>query len=127
MNVEIGTEAPIFLWAMVIFKSQTTTLPRNEVKFRKKGEYSVPPRNYTAEKILFMYSQKRNCAASFPISTFHISVNDLPMYSHDRSTYFPADRSGNTKIAHRYMNVEIMTEAAQLTFWGYFFQCSVVS
>ncbi len=38
---------------------------------------------YTEKKFEFMYSQKRNCAASVPISTFHV-----------RPTYFSCSRIG---------------------------------
>jgi hypothetical protein len=61
-----------------------------------------------------MYSQKRNHAASVPISTF--------IYSHDRSAFSLLQEnmwtdSGN--IVHRHMNVEIGTEAAQFLFLEY--------
>jgi hypothetical protein len=55
---------------------------------------------HTATKIPFMYSPKRNCAAS--LSQFpHSCVCELFMYSQNRSTYFPiaeqADRSWEYK------------------------------
>jgi hypothetical protein len=41
---------------------------------------------YTVTKIPFMYSQKRNCVASVPVSC----VCERFIYSQDRSKYFPA-------------------------------------
>ncbi len=68
----------------------------------------------TATKIPFMYSFSGNCAASVPIST-----------SQDRSTYFLQQNRqidpGNILIAHRHMNVEIWTVAAQFLFLEYLF------
>ncbi len=43
----------------------------------------------TTTKILFMYSQKRNCVASLRIYTF-ICLWAIYIYSQDQKTYFPA-------------------------------------
>ena len=77
----------------------------------------------TIPKIRNKYSQKRNCSASVPISTFmclwvivHILTIGLLILLQERRWIDP----GNIhNIAHRLMNVEIGTEAAFL-FWEYF-------
>ncbi len=94
--------------------------------------YRLPSRMIlpcTAKKIRFMYSQKGNCAASIPISTFIYLWAIYSIYSQDRSAYSAAgnrqtDR-GNIEIAHRYLNVETGTEAVQFLFWEYFFSSNL--
>ncbi len=57
-------------------------------------------------KIRNKYSQKKNCAATVPIS---ISMVDLPILLQKNMWTDP----GNIQFAHRHMNVEIGTEATQ--------------
>ncbi len=53
--------------------------------------YTLELRNLTANgkeiSTYVLYSEKRNCAVSVPISTI---IQIYILYSHDRSTYFPA-------------------------------------
>ncbi len=86
----------------------------------------------TATKIPFIFSQKRNCAASVPISRFMCGCERF-IYSQNWSTYFPAadyrqTGPGSKSLTGTWMYVETGTEAAPFIFWEYFFQFfSIVS
>ncbi len=64
-------------------------------------------------QILNKYSQKRNCAATVPIPYIHVSVSDLYIPTMDLPILLPEICGPILGIAHRQMNVEIGTEAAQ--------------
>ncbi len=69
----------------------------------------------TAMKIPFIYSQKNNCAASVPISTF-ICLWEIYIYIPRIGLHIFLQQNrqtddGNIQVAHRHMNVEIGTEA----------------
>jgi hypothetical protein len=75
---------------------------------------------YTAKKIRFIYTQKWNCAASFPVSTF---MYLWAIYIFPGSVYlFCCRKIRNIGIAHIYMNVGIRNEAVQFHLWEYWFQ-----
>jgi hypothetical protein len=70
---------------------------------------------YTAEKFLFMHSQKRNCAASESSPNVNIHVSVFPTIGPPiflQQNMLSADRSWEYIIAHRNMNVGIVVVAA---------------
>ncbi len=64
--------------------------------------------------------RKRNCVASFPISTF---IYRWAIYTLPQSVdLFSCRQTGRPIVITRiYMNVAIRTEAAQFPYWKYFF------
>jgi hypothetical protein len=80
----------------------------------------------TAKEFEFMYSQKRNCAASIPssLSHIHVSVSDLYIPTFGPPIFLQQNRQTDQRyifIAFRNMNVGIGTVAAQFLSWEYLF------
>ncbi len=82
--------------------------------------------SYTAKKFGFMYYQKRNCAASVPVSTF-MCLRAIYIFPFGPPVVLQQNRQtdqGNISIAQRKMNV-IGTVAAQFLFWD-ICQCNLI-
>ncbi len=75
---------------------------------------------HTANKIRFIYFQKWNCAASFPISTF---MYLWAIYIFLRSVHIFCCKVGEPSVwIYKSLNVEFRNEATHFNFWKYLFQ-----
>jgi len=81
---------------------------------RKNATGCMLATSYTAMKIPFIYFQKRNCAASVPISTIFICLWVIYIFPGSvQHIFLQQTHRGNIQISRGHMNVEIGTEAAQ--------------
>ncbi len=93
----------------------SNTIPPMQVAYVANYADGLALASYTATKIPFMCSQKKELRALRPNFHIHVSVSDLYIPTIDLPILLQENMwtdPGNLYIAHRHMNVEIGTEDA---------------
>ncbi len=98
LRLSVQNESP-FITVQAVCTTSLSYMQRN-------FDLCIPERNWAS-------------SANFHI---HVSVNDLYMYSYDRSTYFPSEKQADRSYRTQKQDVGIGTEATQFLSWEYLFK-----